>query len=218
MLLGVRAYLDHFRDHSLGETEQWLPAGIPLVSQFQAPQRLFLQHFEEPGPGLTVSAPATGTVDVSLIAATKLDFDLGAFGHLFQETHGLQFVWNSAGRRYRVQFDPATLAPGTFAFLAFRIGQSFEANNPSGVDQALSIEVDDGTNTAVLASTALQRLIFPGPSAVGASPKTVMQTFRIPLAVLRGQGVNTNRLTTVTLAFDQTPAGTLYFDDLQLTD
>ena len=217
-LLNVRAYLDLLRDHSLGTTENWLPAGVPLVSQYHDPQRLFLQHFEEPGPGISVSAPVSGTVDTSLIDAAKLDFNLGVFGHLFQETHGLRFVWNSGGQRYRVQFDPATLAPGKFGFLAFRIGQSFEPNNPAGVDQSLSIRVDDGTNAAVLNSAALERLIFPDPSAAGASPKTVMQSFRIPLAELKARGLNTNKLTSVTLEFDQTSTGTLYFDDLQLTD
>jgi predicted dienelactone hydrolase len=217
-LLNVRAYLDQLRDHSLGATENWLPAGVPVVSQFHDPQRLFLLHFEEPGPGISVSAPASGTVDTSLINATKLNFNLGSSGHLFQETHGLQFVWNSGGRRYRVQFDSATLAPGMFGLLAFRVGQSFEANNPAGVDQALSIRVDDGTNAAVLNSATVQRLIFPGTSAVGASPKTVMQTFRIPLAELNGLGLDTTKLSSFTLEFDQTPTGTLYFDDLQLTD
>jgi hypothetical protein len=218
-LLGVRGYLDLFRNHALGATENWLPAAVPLVSQFHDPQRLFLQHFEEPGPGISISSPVSGSVDTTLITAAKLNFDLGSFGHLFQETHGLKFTWNSVGRQYLVQFDPAMLAHGRFGFLAFRIGQSFEADNPPNADQSLSIRVGDaGQNNVVLASTAFQRLIYPGPNAVGASPKTVMQSFRIPLAQLRSLGLDTPALNSVTLQFDQTPKGTLYFDDLQLTD
>ncbi len=217
-LLDVRAYLDLFRNHSLGATENWLPTGVPLVSQYHDPERLLLQHFEEPGSGITVSAPASGTVNTSLIAATKLSFDLGFTAHLFQETQGLRLVWNSAGRQYGVQFNPVTLAPGKFGFLAFRVGQSSEPNNPAGANQSLSIHVGDGTNTVVVNSTTLQRLIFPGPSAVGASPKTVMQTFRIPLAELRGRGLDITKLNSFRLVFDKTPTGTVYFDDLQLTD
>jgi len=46
----------------------------------------------------------------------------------------------------------------------------------------------------------------------------VMQTIRIPLNVVRSAGVDVSRLAFVKLAFDQTSAGMVYFDEIQLSN
>ena len=45
MLLDRTEYLDVLRDHRLAET--WMPVNVDLVSQFQDPERVFIQHNQE---------------------------------------------------------------------------------------------------------------------------------------------------------------------------
>ena len=49
-------------------------------------------------------------------------------------------------------------------------------------------------------------------------PKTVMQTIRIPLNIVRTAGVDVSRLAFVKLVFDQTSTGVVYFDEIQLSN
>jgi len=62
-LLGESDYLDLLQDHRVGAIEGWLDPEVTIVSQYQAPNRRFIQHFEEPGLDLVTSSPVSGTVD-----------------------------------------------------------------------------------------------------------------------------------------------------------
>ena len=211
-------YLDLLRDHSAGVQANWLPSGVNFVSQFQNAERLFLQHSEEVGTTLVVSPPANGMVDVTQIAAIKLRFNLGPLKHLLQQTQGAQLTWDGSGQHYRIEFNPPVVT-GSFTVIAFRIGQSFEAQNSTGLTQDLTLRFENGASVATLLASSINELLFPADSISPAElePKTVMQTIRIPLATLQQQGMNTAQLTALDLIFDQTSAGRVYLDDLQLT-
>lgn len=219
LLLGNADYLDLLRDHQLGVEEGWFPS-TSIVSQFQAPRRLFIQHFEEPGNSLVVSDPVRGDVIPDQINIHKIDFDSGPSSHLFQETHGIRVGWNSIGGTYRIELDPSTLGPSPFRVLAFRVGQSFEPANSVGVDQNFSIVFEDGVNSFSVAANSINRMIYPDPdpAPVNAEPKTVMQTFRLPVSTLEAEGLNVQKLTAMTFVFNDTSSGIVYIDDVQLTD
>lgn len=211
-------YLELFRNHQLGISEGWLTSAIHLVSQFQDPHRHFLQHSEDAGTAITVSPPFKGAVDTTNISATKLTFNLGAAKHLLQQTQGVRLTWNASGQHYRITFNPR-VATANFTVIALRIGQSFEAQNPADATQNLTFRFENGSSAATLLASSINELLYPAASArpAGFERKTVMQTFRLPLERLEEQGMNTKHLTAIDLIFDQTPAGRVYLDDLQLT-
>jgi hypothetical protein len=157
-------------------------------------------------------------LDTTNISATKLTFNLGAAKHLLQQTQGVRLTWNASGQHYRITFNPR-VATGSFTAIALRIGQSFEAQNPGNASQNLTFRFENGGSAATLLASSINELLYPAASArpAGFDRKTVMQTFRIPLEVLEQQGMNTKQLTAIDLIFDQTPAGRVYLDDLQLT-
>jgi hypothetical protein len=224
MLLDKHEYLNLFKDHSIGLQAGWLPLDVICVSQFQDAQRLFLQHFEEPGDAITVAAPLSGSVDTADITTVKLRFNLGQTKHLFQDTKGVQLTWNGPGKHYRINFAPQPLGIGEFTVLALRVGQSFEAQNPMGQDQDFTLRFEDGTNAVTLPASSLNRLVFPSPGVNPApgsipdpEPKTVLQTLRIPLGGLQEAGLNTTHITAIDCIFDRVQKGRIYLDDLQLT-
>jgi hypothetical protein len=218
-LLGRTEYLELLRDHQFGRTRTWLPPNVALASQYQDRHRLMIQHFQEPGANFGVSPPVEGRVTVFGANAEKLQFNLGARSHLFQDTVGLRLQWQGAREEYTVEINPATVPASEFQYIAFRMGQSFEPQNEPSQVQNFTLEFDDGTNTVSVDATSLVPLIYPDtyPEA-GTEPRTVMQTVRMSLNRLQMAGLNPSMLRRVTLRFDRTPSGTVYLDDLQVTD
>lgn len=223
-LLGRGDFLELLRDYNFGARRGWLPESVTFVSQFQGRERLFAQHFEEPGTGLGVSAPAAGSVTVSGATARKLRFNLGETKHLFQETSGAQLSWSASGGRYRMEFAPAPLDADAFAAVALRVGQSFEPQNEPDHDQDFTLRFEDGARTFEVAVSALSRLPYPDArgnhlpgTILDPEPKTVLQTVFVPVARLREAGLQTSHLTAITLILDRVASGRVYFDDIQLT-
>ena len=217
-LLGARGYLETLRDHQFAEDAGWLPGSLQLVSQHQPEQRQFVQHFEEPGTVIAVSAPTSGTVDLSKATARKLSFDLGPRSHLFEQTFGLRLDWVNRLSRYVIKLDPASLNTDIYGYFCLRLGQSTEPNNLPATKQDLTLEFEDSAGTiATVLCSRYQTLWYPDNAAgIGTQPKTVMQTVRIPLSDLRTDGVDTGRLRQISLVLDQTDSGTMYLDDLQV--
>ncbi|MEC4814824.1 MAG: hypothetical protein SAK29_16310 [Scytonema sp. PMC 1069.18] len=222
-------FLELLRNHTVGIEAGWSPQNINLVSQFQDSHRLFVQHFEESENNIVVSKPVEGTVEASAINANKLSFEgQQPTDHLYQETQGVQLGWTASGS-YRIKLASDTLDTKSFKFLVLRVGQSSEPNNPIGEDQDFTIEVRDKKNTSRFAASSIHRLIYPdkftlgvpdgGESEDGLSvTRTVMQTLRIPLDRLQADGINIHNLTEIKLSFNIVPSGTLYLDDLQLSN
>ena len=131
----------------------------------------------------------------------------------------MQLTWSSTAGQYQTSINSPGLNANSYAYLVLRVGQSSESSNPSGADQDLRIVVQD-TNGGSVAynASALSRLLYPdtGGSPVPAG-KTVMQTLRVPINLLRSQGVNINNISVIKLALDQVSTGRIYFDELQVS-
>lgn len=93
-------YMHLLKNHQLGVEAGWLPIDVNLVSQYQDPHRQFIQHFEESGSSLVVSAPVMGLINTSSINASKQSFLGTPTGNLYQETQGVRLEWSSSNGAY----------------------------------------------------------------------------------------------------------------------
>ncbi|WP_089719000.1 alpha/beta hydrolase family protein [Candidatus Entotheonella palauensis] len=241
-LLGQSDYLEILQDPDVVFRNGWITQPVTLVSQYQGADRLFIQHNEESGTAIQISAPVTGNVTSTDVQAAKrnlatlgpssLTTETGIFldtgSHLLQDAQGVAIAWTEMGGEYRVEFDPATANADTFTHVAFRAGQSFESLNTPGMDQDLTLVFHDGTNSVSFPLSTFTSLPFPdtfpqfrpqiAPFALPhTEPVTVLQTVLIPFQTLRDAGLNPAQLQRIEFHFDLTSSGLLYLDDIQLT-
>lgn len=213
VLLDRREYFAVLRDHAVATA--WDPAGTELVSQYQDPQRVFVQHNQEGLGPPVVSLPVQGTVAADGVAAAR---QLTALvGGAPTTTITLRLAWSSAGSRLLLQADPATLPAERYKVIALRVGQSNEAANSPNRDQDFTLEVSSGSRTAAFPASSLHRLLFPDPPPFGPA-KIVMQTLRLPVARLVERGVDPSDLRAIALVFDRRQTGVVYAGDLQFTN
>ena len=213
VLLDRHEYFAVLHDHAVATA--WDPAGTELVSQYQDPQRIFVQHNQEGLGPLVVSLPVQGTVAADGVVATR---QLTALvGGAATTTITARLAWNAAGSRLLLQVDPATLPAERYKVLALRVGQSNEAANTANRDQDFTLEVSSGSRTAVFPASSLHRLLFPDPPPFGPA-KIVMQTLRLPVARLVECGVDPSDLRAIALVFDRRLSGVVYTGDLQFTN
>jgi hypothetical protein len=213
LLLDRRDYLDVLRDHAVATP--WMPAGADFVSQFQDPEREYVQHNQEGLAAPQISLPVQGTVAADAVVAARQLKDLVNAGSP-QTTITLRLQWNAPGARFALDVDPATLPAERYRTLALRIGQSTEALNAADRDQDFTIEVSGGARTAAVAASSLHRIRYP--DVVAGVGKIVMQTLRLPLHWLAEHGVQLADIRAITLVFDRRPTGIIYVGDVQVTD
>jgi hypothetical protein len=213
MLLDRAEYLEVLRDHATAVA--WVPAGADFVSQYQDPERVFLQHQQESLAAPQVSLPVQGTVAADAVIAARQLKDLVNAGAP-QSTITLRLEWSAAGARLLLNVAPATLPAERYKVLALRVGQSTEVKNAANRDQDFTIEVSSGSRTAAIAASALHRLLYP--DVVFGSGKIVMQTLRLPIARLLEQGVEPSDIRRVAFVFDRRTTGTLYVGDVQVSN
>jgi hypothetical protein len=205
--------MDVLRDHRTAVA--WDPAGTEFVSQFQDPERVFVQHNQEGLFPPVVSLPVQGTVAADGVAATR---QLTALvGGAPTTTITLRLVWGVLGSRLLLRVDPSTLPAERYKTLALRVGQSVEANNAANRDQDFTLEVSSGSRTAAIPASALHRLLYPDPPPFGPA-KIVMQTLRLPVEKLVECGVDPIDLRSIALVFDRRATGAIYVGDLQLSN
>ena len=208
--------IDFVEDHQVGVVNGWLPRNVKFVSQHHGRDRTYVQHSQEPGNVLRVSAPIVGTVSTTDLTGTKEIFDLGSSRHLFQETSGVRLDWQMSTAQYVIEIDPQSINVNQYSCFAFRIGQSFEPNNPAGQDQNFTIIFEDNVASVSGLASSFHQMIYPDSfSQIRSEPKTVMQSFRLPLSELRRSGLMTRSLRRIRFLFDQIPTGTLYLDDIE---
>lgn len=213
LLLDRHEHLDVLRDHA--SAAPWLPARIELVSQYQDPSRLFVQHEQEGLGPPEVSLPVQGSVISDAVAASRQLFDLVNAGHPVSAIT-LRLDWTAAGARYALEIDPTTFPAERFHVLSARVGQSAEPSNAANRDQDFSIEISSGSRTISFAASSIHRLIYPD-SFFGAS-KIVMQTLRLPLTRIAELGVDLTDIRSIALVFDRRLSGTIYLSDLQVSN
>jgi len=213
LLLDHSEYLEVLRDYRVATP--WVPSGTEFVSQYQDPERIFLQHNQESLAAPQVSLPVLGTVAAdAVIAARQLD-DLVNSG-LPPTTITLRLEWNSPRARLLLQVDPATVPAERYKTLSIRVGQSTEPKNAANRDQDFTLEVSSGSRTAAIPASSLHRLLYP--DVVFGVGKIVMQTLRLPVHQLVELGVDPSDLRTIALVFDRRAKGTVYVGDLQLSN
>jgi hypothetical protein len=213
LLLDRRRFLRVLQDH--GSADAWVPVGSDLVSQYQDPQRVLVQHNQEGLAAPEISAPVQGTVTADAVVAARQLKDLVNAGSP-QSTITLRLEWAALGGRFTLNVNPATLGARQFKTLALRVGQSTEAANPVDRDQDFTLEVSSGSRTAAIPASSLHRLHYPDV-VVGAG-KIVMQTLRLPLRRLDELGVDLRDLRSIAFVFDRRAAGVIYVGDVQLSN
>jgi hypothetical protein len=213
VLLDRAEYLDVLRDH--GAAAAWDPAGTEFVSQFQDPERVFVQHNQESLLAPVVSLPVQGTVFADgVVAARQLTALVGGAP---TTTITLRVAWAALGSRLLLRVDPSTLPAERYKTLSLRVGQSTEASNPANRDQDFTLEVSSGSRTAAIPASSLHRLLYPDPPPFGPA-KIVMQTLRLPVERLVESGVDPADLRSIALVFDRRATGTVYVGDLQCSN
>jgi hypothetical protein len=213
VLLDRKGYFAVLHDHAAASA--WEPPGTEFVSQYQDPERIFVQHNQEGLAPPVVSLPVQGTVAADGVAAAR---QLTALvGGLPTTTITLRLSWNALGSRLLLQVDPATLPAERYRVLSLRVGQSTEPPNPVNRDMDLSLEVSSGSKTATIPASSLHRLLYPDAPPFGPA-KIVMQSLRLPVARLIERGVDPSDLRSIALVFDRRPAGVVYAGDLQFSN
>jgi hypothetical protein len=213
LLLDRPEYLDVLRDHAVATA--WLPAGSDFVSQYQEPERVFIQHNQESLAAPEVSSPVQGTVAADAVVAARQLRDLVNAGAP-QTTITLRLEWSASGTRLLLKVDPSTLPAERYKTLTLRVGQSTEAKNAANRDQDFTLEVSSGSRTAAIPASALHRLLYP--DVVFGAGKIVMQTLRLPVERLVESGVDPSDLRSVALVFDRRVTGVVYVGDLQVSN
>ena len=213
MLLDRAEYVDVLRDH--GAAVAWDPAGTEFVSQYQDPERVFIQHNQEGLVAPVVSLPVQGTLAADGVVATRQLTPL--VGGAPTTTITLRLLWNALGSRLLLRVDPSTVPAERYKTLALRVGQSTEANNAANRDQDFTLEISSGSRTAAIAASSLHRLLYPDPPPFGPA-KIMMQTLRLPVERLVEFGVDPTDLRSIAFVFDRRATGTVYVGDLQCSN
>ena len=213
LLLDRSEYLPVLKDHRLAET--WMPVSTDLVSQYQDPERVFLQHNQESLLAPQVSLPVQGTASLdALLAARQLKDLVNAFAPVTTIT--LRLEWSASGSRLLLKFDPGTVPMERYETLSLRVGQSTEAKNAANRDQDFTLEVSSGSRTAAILASSLHRLLYP--DVIFGAGKIVMQTLRLPIRQLVELGVEPRDIRSIAFLFNRPATGVVYVGDVQLSN
>lgn len=226
MLLEKKEYLQLLQNYQIGIKNEWFPKEITYISQYQSPKRLVIQDFEEFGIQPTISYSNKGSITAEKIIVQVQPFfrftsdkQRDSSYHLYQDTTGIRIDWTELGGRYILKFDDYLNAT-KYSFLAFRVGQSFESNNIINQKQDFTIIIHDTTQSTSLPVSYLQSIPYPDvfENENNFNPITVLQTVFLPVNQLSWQGINISQITSLEFVFDLIPSGTVYIDDIQLTN
>jgi hypothetical protein len=213
LLLDRLEYIEVLQDHAVAV--EWEPAGADFVSQYQDPERVFIEHNQEGLGGPQISLPVLGTTASDAVVATRVLKDLVNAGSP-QKTITLQLDWSALESRFLLEVDPATLPAERYKTMSFRAGQSTEPKNAANRDQDFTIEVSSGSRTAAIPVSRLHRLVYP--DVVFGAGKIVMQTLRLPLKRLDELGVDLTDIRSIAFVADRRSTGTIYVGDVQLSN
>jgi hypothetical protein len=213
LLLDRTEYLPVLKDHRLAET--WMPVNVDLVSQYQDPERVFIQHNQEGLLAPQVSLPVQGTASLDALVAARQLKDLVNAGAPVT-TITLRLEWSASGARMLLRLDPGTVPLERYETLSLRVGQSTEAKNAANRDQDFTLEVSSGSRTASIPSSSLHRLLYP--DVIFGAGKIVMQTLRLPVRQLQDLGVEPRDIRAIAFLFDGPASGVIYVGDVQLSN
>jgi hypothetical protein len=186
-----------------------------LVSQYQDPERVFIQHNQEGLLAPQVSLPVQGTASLdALLAARQLTDLVDASAPVTTVT--LRLEWSASGARLLLRLDPGTVPMERYRTLSLRVGQSTEASNAANRDQDFTLEVSSGSRTAAIRAGSLHRLLYP--DVIFGAGKIVMQTLRLPIRRLVELGIEPQDIRGIAFVFDRPASGVVYVGDVQLSN
>jgi hypothetical protein len=212
MLLDRSEFLDVLRDHRLAAT--WMPVNVDLVSQFQDPERVFIEHNQEGLLAPQVSLPVQGTAFTDALVAARQLKDLANAGSPVT-TITLRLQWNAAGARLLLKLDPATVPPSVAGRFRFASASRQRRITPPIAIRTSPSKCRAARERQRYRASSLHRLLYP--DVVGAS-KIVMQTLRLPMRQLVDLGVEPSDLRSIALRFDGPATGVVYVGDVQLSN
>ncbi len=141
---------------------------------------------------------------------------------LMMERRGLsqlRFGWNDATAEWTNQIpDDSTSDVRGYAVVQFRASVNYnDPRNTPDVPQDISVILTDrlGNSASVLVGDHSEALYYP-PGQVGAVPKVVLNSIRIPLALFIG--VDLSQVQSVRIGFNQRDTGALLLTDLIFAD
>ncbi len=213
MLLDRDEYVGVLHDHRVAAT--WMPPNVDLVSQFQDPERIFVQHNQEGLAAPQVSLPVQGTAAADALTAARQLKDLVNAGAPVT-TITLRLEWSAPGARLLLTFESGTVPAERYKTIAIRVGQSTEAENAANRDQDFTLEVSSGSRTASIRTSRIHRLLYP--DVVFGAGKIVMQTLRLPIHHLVELGIEPRDLRSIAFVFDGPATGVVYVGDVQLSN
>ncbi len=143
---------------------------------------------------------------------------------LYHPNWGLEFAWDAPGASLRqVVGNGAGLDLSDRPVLSFRLLQLHsDSRNPAGSTQDLHLRLTDadGRSGTILLSQAPQGALRPAAEvATGLQPKSVYETYRLPLSLFTENepALDTGRVVSVEWILDVTETGALAMDDVAFT-
>ncbi|MCZ7583778.1 MAG: hypothetical protein M5R36_10815 [Deltaproteobacteria bacterium] len=195
-----------------------LPGGYILHRQFQAPDRFFLDHYQEDSVKTTASVAGGTNTGTGLDAWNEQNFSPG-------ETKAVFMNYDTGGANYRVDLPAlAGAAIDDYDALSFRIGQVYETvDNYNAIgetrDLSVFVETSGGAEDPVVLSDYRD---LPSSARVELAgfdnSKTIFNTFRIPLEDLNGgDPLVPSDVEAIVFDFDQSASAYFVVDDIQFT-
>ena len=205
-----------------------LPPGVTSVFQYQDPERIFLNHYEEDDDLKTGSFPGVINIPQGQFE-TYSDYNFwepGPNNFLFEQTDGLLVAWkNPESAVIRIQLPRELQTDNPYEFFAFRAGQSAEQsaslnalNNAQDMSVQLQFVGATGPELKVSDYATLRFPVKVNKGLAGGGTKSVMQTVRIPWKDLIGSVPYNVKVTEILLKFNKRNTGKLVIDEIQFTE
>jgi hypothetical protein len=210
-----------------------IPSGIKTVRQYQDPERLFLNHFEE-DDNLS-SGSQTGITNSTIGSFENYDdyaFSDRTSGHfLWGQTDGLIAGWRDDEPTWQVEIPAKNDEVGhDYEFLAFHVGQTFESTadlNTVGINKDFKVQLEfNGNPGPEIKVSSIQDLIYPlkairNNGASTNASKSIKQTIRIPISSLTGRELadkKSSDVNKILFKFNVQNKGNIALDELQFTN
>jgi hypothetical protein len=226
-LLRLKGQSD-YREVLRGNLTSFYPAGVKVIQQYQHPQRLYVNHFQEDGNVNTASAAGASNTNSGLNTYQQVYLNNNwthPFG--YQDTNALLAGWYANGGKFVMNWVPA---PTGYTHLQFRVGlvyDNFMSNWGGAQDFSVvlgqvegAFNIVDSHSLRVASYRTLPYWDKITDTAFGTDlTKTIMTTVRIPLShFVNRPDWDWGRLFQIRFQADRTFSGMVVIDDIQYTN
>lgn len=222
-----RLYVDHYEEDSVATTLSSGLSGTNSWSAVEFTEKYFRDtNYHVNFPDLDQSTHGarlswSASTNYYQVALSGAGISTGPYAYLNLRVGQSPEAYNQAGadQNFRINVQDVNGASCCFNAAAFSrlpfpdIGKKVNCDTSSCCAYRPTDCIDMPTNQ-------LSSICEPIPGSLYKCniKKVVMQTLRIPMSVISSQGVVATNISVLKFVFDQVPTGTVYFDDLQLSD